>query len=132
MAGRPLIWAAVPPGSGIWISRNILAGTARHPSPFGIACTPNTFATGELVWRSRPIPRIISGSAKVLHDLRIEADLTQTELADRLGVPQSFVSEYENGERRLDLIELRQVVDALGVPPGVLLERFDPSWFRTD
>jgi transcriptional regulator with XRE-family HTH domain len=32
-----------------------------------------------------------------------------------LDVPQSFVSKYESGERRLDLIELQQVCDALGV-----------------
>jgi transcriptional regulator with XRE-family HTH domain len=41
--------------------------------------------------------------------------LTQTQLADRLNRPQSFVSKYENGERRMDLIELMEVTEALGV-----------------
>lgn len=68
----------------------------------------------------------------VLHQLRDEAGLTQIEVAKRLRVPQSFVSKYEAGDRRLDVIELRHVLDALGVRPGTFLERLDPSWLMTD
>ncbi|ORB47261.1 transcriptional regulator [Mycobacteroides saopaulense] len=50
----------------------------------------------------------------VLRELRREAGLTQVEVAKRLDVPQSFVSKYESGERRLDVIELRHVAQALG------------------
>ncbi|QNJ90985.1 helix-turn-helix transcriptional regulator [Mycolicibacterium fluoranthenivorans] len=50
----------------------------------------------------------------LLRDLRREAGLTQVEVAARLGVPQSFVSKYESGERRLDVIELRHVAQTLG------------------
>lgn len=39
----------------------------------------------------------------------------QTELADRLGQPQSFVSKFERGERRLDVVELIIIARALGV-----------------
>lgn len=53
--------------------------------------------------------------ARLLHELRLKAGLTQTEVAARLDVHQSFVSKYESGERRLDLPELSQVCDALGV-----------------
>lgn len=67
----------------------------------------------------------------LLRQLRLEAELTQVEVAKRLHAPQPFVSKYESGDRRLDLIELRHVVDALEVPPGMLLERFDPSWLET-
>lgn len=49
----------------------------------------------------------------LLRDLRKEAGLTQVEVADTLSVPQSFVSKYESGERRLDVIELRHVAAAL-------------------
>lgn len=66
----------------------------------------------------------------VLRQLRFEAGLTQVEMAERLQVTQSYISKYENGERRLDVIELRHVADALRVPPGVVLERIDPSWLR--
>lgn len=67
----------------------------------------------------------------LLSQLRDEAGLTQVHLAKRLGVPQSHVSKYENGIRRLDMIEVRQVIDAIGVKPGVFLERLDPSWLQT-
>lgn len=66
----------------------------------------------------------------VLRQLRFEAGLTQVEMAERLQVTQSYISKYENGERRLDVIELRHVADALRVPPGVVLARIDPSWLR--
>ncbi|MFF4024424.1 helix-turn-helix domain-containing protein [Nocardia elegans] len=48
-----------------------------------------------------------------LRQLRREAGLTQVQVAERLDVPQSFVSKYESGERRLDAIELLHVVRAL-------------------
>ena len=50
-----------------------------------------------------------------LREARSEVGLTQAELAARLGRPQSFVSKYESGERRLDLIELSDVCTALGI-----------------
>ncbi len=40
-------------------------------------------------------------------------------------MPQSFVSKYESGERRLDVIELRHVAQALGVTVWVVLERLE-------
>lgn len=41
--------------------------------------------------------------------------LMQKDLADRLSVPQSFVSKYETGERRLDIIELLDICSVLGI-----------------
>lgn len=41
-----------------------------------------------------------------LRDAREEADLTQADVARRLGRPQSFVSKCESGERRVDVVEL--------------------------
>ena len=48
----------------------------------------------------------------LLRTVRLEAGLKQTELAERLGSDQSFVSRYERGEWRLDLIELEQICTA--------------------
>ena len=61
----------------------------------------------------------------LLRDLRAAAGLRQIDVAHRLGVPQSFVSKYEAGERRLDLVELRQVCEALGLGLRALIDRFE-------
>ena len=48
---------------------------------------------------------------------RKEAQLTQESVAKSLKKPQSFVAKYENGERRLDVIEFLLVAHAIGVDP---------------
>lgn len=60
----------------------------------------------------------------LLIGVRKEAGLSQAELARRLAKPQSFVSKFERGERRLDVIEFLSVTRALGVDPIHLLCRF--------
>ena len=52
---------------------------------------------------------------RVLREARTDSGLTQEEVALRLGFPQSFVSKYETGERRLNLGELRDICEVLGV-----------------
>jgi transcriptional regulator with XRE-family HTH domain len=52
---------------------------------------------------------------KVLREARRRADLTQIDLASRIGETQSFVSKCERGERRLDAIELRAFCAAFGI-----------------
>jgi transcriptional regulator with XRE-family HTH domain len=51
----------------------------------------------------------------LLRELRVEAGLTQTALAARIAKDQTFVSKYESGERRLDVLEIREVCLALGI-----------------
>jgi len=46
---------------------------------------------------------------------RRRAQLTQQQLADLLGKPQSFVAKYEGGERRLDVIEFLHLAQFLGI-----------------
>ena len=48
---------------------------------------------------------------------RLEANLTQAEVATRLNRPQSFVAKYEGGERRLDVVEFLEVALAIGFEP---------------
>jgi transcriptional regulator with XRE-family HTH domain len=52
-----------------------------------------------------------------LIEVRKRAQLTQVTVARRLGRPQSFVSKYEHGERRLDVIEFFEVAKALDLDP---------------
>lgn len=62
--------------------------------------------------------------AALLRKARVEADLTQSQVADRLGQPQSYVSKYESGEQRLDLIELEAVCEAVGIPLDEFVKRY--------
>lgn len=50
---------------------------------------------------------------RLLREIRESANITQVELADRLGQTQSFVSKCERGELRLDIIQLRSFCTAL-------------------
>lgn len=59
----------------------------------------------------------------LLVQAREQAGLTQTEVAKRLNRVQSFVSKYELGERRLDVVDFIAVCDCLGVDPAVLLRQ---------
>lgn len=53
--------------------------------------------------------------ATLLRQVRLDANLTQSQLADKIGQTQSYVSKYENGEQRLDLIELEVVCKAVRI-----------------
>ena len=48
---------------------------------------------------------------------RRRANLTQQELAKRFSKPQSFVSEYERGQRRIDVIEFLIITQTIGANP---------------
>jgi transcriptional regulator with XRE-family HTH domain len=57
----------------------------------------------------------------VLVRARERAGLKQFEVASRLVVPASYLSKIENGTRRLDVIELIQIAEAMGVDPAELV-----------
>lgn len=63
----------------------------------------------------------------LLRSIRLEAGLRQVDLAARLNQPQSLVSKYESGERRLDLLELREVCRATGISLEEFVRRFEDS-----
>lgn len=62
---------------------------------------------------------------KILRAERIKAGLRQTDLAKRLKVSQSMISKYEVGERRIDLLELREICAALGISMVEVVEQFE-------
>ncbi len=62
---------------------------------------------------------------KLLKKIRVEAGLRQVDLAKKLKVPQSMISKYEVGERRIDLLELREICAALGVSLGEVVEQLE-------
>ncbi len=58
-----------------------------------------------------------------LADARRVAGLTQAEVAERLGLRQQYVSKYESGERRLDVIEFLDAAEALGLDGISMLQQ---------
>lgn len=57
---------------------------------------------------------------EVLEAARKKTDFTQMELAKLLTKPQSFVSTYEAGQRRIDLLEFAKIAEVLGADPKAL------------
>ena len=61
----------------------------------------------------------------LLISYRKEKGITQTQMAERLDRPQSFVSKYETGERRLDLIEFLEITKALELDPHSFIDELE-------
>lgn len=61
----------------------------------------------------------------LLRAVREEKGLQQTDVANALGRHQSYVSKYEAGARRLDLLELKDVCDAIGVELAEFVRRLE-------
>lgn len=71
------------------------------------------------------MPKTIFGPAnkavvEAIRKARLEAGLTQAELAQRIGRDQSHISLIEGSQRRLDVVEFHQIAQALGADPNVL------------
>jgi transcriptional regulator with XRE-family HTH domain len=64
-------------------------------------------------------------------DLLVEArqakKLSQATLAEKLGRLQTFVSKYERGERRLDVVEFLEVAHALAIDPHKVLKQVEAA-----
>ena len=63
----------------------------------------------------------------LLRQLRIEAGLRQADVARRLDEPQSFVSKYESGERRVTFVDLTRICGALGLTLAGFVRRWEKS-----
>jgi transcriptional regulator with XRE-family HTH domain len=59
--------------------------------------------------------------------MRLEAGLTQTELAMRVEKDQAYVSRYESGQRRLDVLEVREICHAIGVTLEEFVKRLEKA-----
>jgi transcriptional regulator with XRE-family HTH domain len=65
-----------------------------------------------------------------LREARRQAGLSQEQLAEALGQRQTFVSKGELGDRRLDVIELRSWVIALGGDPVAFMAALEDRLVR--
>jgi transcriptional regulator with XRE-family HTH domain len=66
----------------------------------------------------------------LLREIREEAGLRQVDMAKAIRMPQSVVSKYESGERRLDILELRQICDAVGLTLNDFVARLERALKR--
>lgn len=62
---------------------------------------------------------------RLLKQIRLEAGVTQIELAQRLGIEQSLISKAESQVRRLDVAELYNICLALNVPFTEFAARYE-------
>jgi transcriptional regulator with XRE-family HTH domain len=61
---------------------------------------------------------------------RKESGVTQQQLAERLGKPQSYVSKYERGERRIDVVEFLRIAKMLNADPCCILKNISHAAFN--
>ena len=61
---------------------------------------------------------------EMLISRRKELNLTQDEVASKLSKPQSFVSKYESGERKIDAVELIDLILCFGDKPSEFIEKY--------
>ena len=67
-------------------------------------------------------PKEYKRVGRILASARQTAGLTQVSLAKKLRKPQSFVSSYEIGQRRIDILELVRIANVLGADALALLK----------
>ena len=68
----------------------------------------------------------------LLKEIRQKKGIRQVELAAQLDVPQSFISKYESGERRLDILELRQICQLIGVSLDDFIQKMEEKLNETE
>ena len=68
----------------------------------------------------------------LLKEIRQKKGIRQVELAAQLNVPQSFISKYESGERRLDILELRQICQLIGISLDDFIQQMEEKLNETE
>ena len=69
---------------------------------------------------------------RVLTAVRERAGIKQSDLAAKLGVPASYLSKIENGTRRLDVIEMIRIAEAMGVEPADIVREIEKELNHRD
>lgn len=62
---------------------------------------------------------------RLLREMRQKAGLTQTALAEQVGQSQSYISKWERGDLRLDLVQLRELCQGMGVSLSAFVTEFE-------
>jgi transcriptional regulator with XRE-family HTH domain len=76
----------------------------------------------------------LAGELRILGEVlvraRERAGLKQAEVAARLGLPASYLSKIESGTRRLDVIELIRIAEAMGIEPAAIVSEVNDQLRR--
>lgn len=72
--------------------------------------------------RSRYTPENVN-LRNFLIEARQKRGITQEELAEKIGRKQNYISNYERGERRLDIFELIEIIKGIGEDKEKLLRK---------
>ncbi len=73
----------------------------------------------ELIPASEVFPN--GNPAMALRGLRVKEDITQAELAERLGISQNMVSEMESGKRNISVKMAKRIGDTFQVPYKIFI-----------
>jgi transcriptional regulator with XRE-family HTH domain len=60
---------------------------------------------------------------RLLIERRRRAELTQQQVADRVGRPQRFISRIERGMHRVTVVELLELAEAIGFDASAVVRR---------
>lgn len=60
--------------------------------------------------------QIRTTAARVIHAWRLRREMSQSALAEKLGMHQTAIAKIENGERRIDFATVVRIADVLGIP----------------
>jgi len=68
----------------------------------------------------------------LLKKIRQKSGVRQIDMAEQLGVSQSFISKYESGERRVDIFELWEICHLLGVSLLDFIQQLEENISETE
>jgi len=67
-----------------------------------------------------------------IRQARLDSGLTQLEIAKALNKPQSFVSKYEIGDRKLNVIEFIEICRVLKIDSSDFLKQIERKIYETE
>lgn len=60
-----------------------------------------------------------------MRQARLDSELTQQEMAKALKKPQSFISKYESGERKINVVEFIEICKVLKLDSSNFLKQIE-------
>lgn len=68
----------------------------------------------------------------LIKGVRVENNLTQVELAEKIKKAQSYISKYESGQRKLDIFEIKDICNSLNINLVDFVQKFDEELAKTN